>query len=257
MSNATNFIRKKVIEIKPYSNKLISFCIERPTEYNFRAGQFSRLGFEDGQGFIWRAYSIMSAEYDNYLKYFAVLIADGKMSSRLKELKLNDLILLDKTSGGFLLPYRFETGTSLLMLATGSGVAPFISQLQNEDIWMNFKNIYLVHCVSYFNDLISPELIDNLSNNLLIGKYIKSDQFKFIGVVTRQKIDNFLNKRIPKLISDGDFSKIINNFTTLNAKIMICGNPEMVQESFKELLKLGFTMHRNNAPGNIIMENGF
>lgn len=257
MSNTINFTYQKIIEVTHYSSKLIKFSITRPQEYNFNAGQFSRLGFEDGEGFIWRAYSIMSAEYDSYLSYLAVLVEGGKMSQRIKNIKVEDIILLDKTAVGFLLPYRFEGGKNLVMLATGSGVAPFISQLQNENLWQRFNKIYLIHSVSYIQDLVSKDIINSFADHLLIGDYIKSNQFKFIPIVTRGKDSNFLNKRIPILIENKSLYKLIDNFNTKDTKIMICGNPSMVQESFKQLLKLGFTMHRNNIPGNIIMENGF
>ena len=47
------------------------------------------------------------------------------------------------------------------------------------------------------------------------------------------------------------------NFTPENSRFMICGNPEMVKDTFKTLLDMGFAMHRNKVPGQIMMENGF
>ena len=68
------YTEETLLWVKHHTPKLITFAITRPEAYRFAAGQFSRLGFHDGQGFIWRAYSVVSAEYADTLEYFAVLI---------------------------------------------------------------------------------------------------------------------------------------------------------------------------------------
>ena len=123
-SPATKYTEETVLWVKRHTPKLMSFAISRPEEYRFAAGQFSRLGFPEGSGFIWRAYSVVSAEYDATLESFAVLIEDGPMSARFEQLEAGSTILLDKTATGFLLPERFPDGSDLIMLSTGSGIAP-------------------------------------------------------------------------------------------------------------------------------------
>lgn len=81
------FSEETVLWVKQHTPKLITFAISRPEHYRFSAGQFSRLGFRDGAGFIWRAYSVVSAEYADTLEYFAVLIEGGPMSARLADLQ--------------------------------------------------------------------------------------------------------------------------------------------------------------------------
>ena len=124
---AEKFTEETVLWVKRHTDKLMTFAITRPEGYRFSAGQFSRLGFRDGEGFIWRAYSIVSAEYDDTLEYFVVLIEDGPISAKFALLQEQDTILLDKTATGFLLPERFADGRDLVMLCTGSGIAPFLS----------------------------------------------------------------------------------------------------------------------------------
>ncbi len=76
-SPEAKFTEEKILWVKHHTPKLITFAISRPESYRFKAGQFSRLGFYEGKGFIWRAYSVVSAEYADTLEYFAVLIQDG------------------------------------------------------------------------------------------------------------------------------------------------------------------------------------
>ena len=119
-SPEAKYTEETVLQIKHHTPKLMIFTITRPEAYRFSAGQFSRLGFRDGEGFIWRAYSVVSAEYADTLEYFAVLIEGGPMSAKLAAMKEGDTILLDKNATGFLLPERFPDGKDLVMLWSGS-----------------------------------------------------------------------------------------------------------------------------------------
>ena len=110
MTATEKYTEETVLRVQQHTPKLMSFAITRPPEYRFSAGQFSRLGFRDGAGFIWRAYSVVSAEYDDILEYFVVLVENGPMSARLAGLSAGAHILLDKTATGFLLPERFTDG---------------------------------------------------------------------------------------------------------------------------------------------------
>lgn len=255
-SPEAKFSEQSVLWVKQHTSKLITFAIDRPEHYRFSAGQFSRLGFRDGNGFIWRAYSILSAEYADTLEYFAVLIPDGPMSLRLSQLKANDTILLDKTATGFFLPQRFVEGTELIMLATGSGIAPFLSILQQPETWLRFQHLILIHSVSYANELIFTPTIHALAEHPLVGEYYQ--QLIYQPVITREQVAGALSSRLPKLITAHELEhQLSRQFSPEKSRFMICGNPQMVQETFAALLQRGFSMHRNRIPGQIIMENGF
>ena len=163
MNQAMNdkFSEQTVLWVKRHSDKQMTFAITRPADYRFAAGQFSRLGFKDGNGFIWRAYSIMSPEYADTLDYFAILIQGGEMSEYLCNLKMGDTVLLDKNATGFFLPQRFIDGKQLVMLSTGSGIAPFLSHIRQPEIRERFDSIVLVHSVSFQNDLIFSGSLKN------------------------------------------------------------------------------------------------
>lgn len=250
------FSEETVLWVKQHTPKLITFAISRPEYYRFSAGQFSRLGFRDGAGFIWRAYSVVSAEYADTLEYFAVLIEGGPMSARLAGLQAGERILLDKTATGFLLPERFADGRDLIMLCTGSGIAPFLSILQQPQIWQRFERLALVHSVSFANELIFNQYISRLEQHPLVGEY--HSQLVFQPVLTREHKAGALNKRLPELLHNGALSAAMKlNFSPQHSRFMICGNPAMVKDTFQALLNMGYAMHRNKVSGQIMMENGF
>lgn len=205
-STAEKYTEETILWIKRHTPKLMTFAISRPASYRFSAGQFSRLGIRDGAGFLWRAYSVLSAEYADTLEYFAVLIEDGAMSRHFEHMQPGDTLLLDKTATGFLLPGRFQDGRDLIMLSTGSGIAPFLSMLQQPELWQRFEHIALVHSVSYANELIFNHALASLAEHPLIGEY--AGQFRFQAVVTREKVADALSLRLPELLKTAHWPKV-------------------------------------------------
>lgn len=256
-SPEAKYTEETVLRVERHTPKLMTFTVSRPESYRFSAGQFSRLGFRDGEGFIWRAYSVLSAEYAEELEYFAVLIENGPMSAKLAALQTGDSILLDKTATGFLLPERFADGRDLVMLCTGSGIAPFLSMLEQPEIWQRFDTLTLAHSVSYRDELIFNRRIGRLAEHPLVGEYFS--KLTFIPVLTRDEEPGALcGKRLPDLLKDGSLAERAGQtFNTADTRFMLCGNPAMVKDTFQALLDLGFAMHRNRIPGQILMENGF
>ncbi len=255
-SPAPKYTEETVLWVQRHTPKLMSFAISRPAEYRFAAGQFSRLGFRQDSGFIWRAYSVVSAEYDDTLEYFVVLIEDGPMSAKFAELQTGDTVLLDKTATGFLLPERFPDGQDLIMLCTGSGIAPFLSILQQPQIWQRFEHLALAHSVSYADEAVFNQRIRALAEHPLVGEDFH--KLRFVPVLTREQQPGILHRRLPQLLQDGSLSRAFGlPFSAERSRFMLCGNPAMVKDTFQALLDMGFAMHRNRVPGQIMMENAF
>lgn len=250
------FTEEKILWIKRHSPTHLTFAVSRPDSFRFAAGQFARLGFRQGEGFIWRAYSVTSAQYADTLEFFAILIPGGDMSARLAQMQEGDGILLDKTAQGFFLPERFPDGSDLIMLSTGSGIAPFLSVLQQPEIWQRFDTLALAHSVSHNTDLIFNESIRELAEHPLVGEYY--GKLCFVPITTRETDAEHLHFRLPESLKNGSLAQAFGlEFNKERSRFMVCGNPNMVQDTFKTLLGMGFAMHRNKIPGQIMMENGF
>ena len=256
MTSEQKYTEETILWVKHHTPKHITFATTRPKSYRFAAGQFARLGFTEGTGYIWRAYSITSAEYDDVLEFFVILIEDGAMSARFSHIQAGDSILLDKNAQGFFLPQRFPDGRDLIMLSTGSGIAPFLSMLHQPEIWQRFDTLALAHSVSYNNDLIFNDYIAQLSKHPLISEY--HPKLRFVPITTRETDSEHLHFRLPESLKNGSLAQAFGlRFDKEHSRFMICGNPEMVNDTFKTLLEQGFTMHRNKLAGQIILENGF
>jgi len=249
MTNA-KFTTQQVFAIKQHSNKFISFKISKPPQFSFKAGQFARLALTQKDGSqIWRAYSMLNPPSTDFLEFFAIIVPGGKFSSLLTELKNGDEILLAREVFGFLTLDRFSDGQDLWLLATGTGVAPFLSILQETQVWQQFKRINLVYSVRYQADLAYQDLIQQLQAQ-------NSSQFTYLPIISGENITNMLNGRITTLLQNNALEQAANCALTLdNSRLMLCGNPQMVQDCLKILKERSFSLALRRNPGQIALEN--
>jgi len=255
MSETVKYTAETITEIRAWTPHLFSFKLTRFAGYRFVPGQFARLGLrkEDGS-IVWRAYSIVSASYDEHLEFFSIVVPGGEFTSRLSKLNIGDEVLVEKMNYGFLTTARFEQGRDLWMLATGTGVAPFISILHELDTWETYDRIVLVYSVRFARELAYQELVGSLAGHEYFGD--SADKLTFVPVVTREEADGVLGKRIPALLESGELEKHAGlSLDPERSRIMICGNPEMVEETRGWFIENGYTISRRAKPGHLALEN--
>ena len=133
---------EKITYLKQWTDHLFSFRTTRNKAFTFIPGQFARLGIITDEGkIVWRPYSVVSADYDEELEFYSIIVPDGEFTQRLKKLKIDSELLIDKTNYGLLTTDRFENGKHLWFLATGTGLAPFISIMYDFHIWEQYEKI--------------------------------------------------------------------------------------------------------------------
>ncbi len=248
------FSEEPVVWIHHWNPSLMSLRVRRDPAYRFTPGQFARIGLKRDDGeIIWRAYSIVSAPEEAFLEFFLVVVPTGEFSARVAKLKVGDAMLVDKVAQGFLTADRFKDGCDLWLMATGTGLAPYISMVRDNAVWQQFENIVIVQSVRERGDLA---YVDELMAMSKEKSEVPRAKLKFVNTLTRDRVDGVLEGRIPTLINSGALETAAGlTLTDENSRFMLCGNPEMV-ESMRALLKAkGFRMNRKLEPGHIIVEN--
>ncbi len=243
--------------------KLFSFRTTRFSGLRFTPGQFLRLGIQkkhdqDPNQIIWRAYSVASANYEDHLEFYSIIVPNGQFTNELVKLDIGESIFIEKEPYGFLTTARFEGGRDLWLLSTGTGLAPFLSILWDPEVWILYDHIVVVHCVREINELTYQDTLKSYEHNELIMDTCQFHRNKliYIPIVTRENMVGALNSRIPNLIKNGALEKKANLPFNLNdTRFMICGNPEMVDDTRKSLNSLGFKTSRRSQPGQIAVEN--
>ncbi len=262
-----------VLSKTTWTPHLFSFTVTRPDSFKFTAGQFVRLGVNpsklkhyqqlsedlDAEPIdedIFRAYSIVSSPFDETLEFFSIVIPDGAFTSQLQYLQVDDELLLNTTPFGFLTLARYQQPLpkDLWLLATGTGLAPFLSMLQDIQTWQDYEHIVLAYSARTVEELAYVDKIKQLQEDF--GTLTDNPaQLIFIPIVTREPIEGALTERLPKLLLDGSLQDEAGvDLDADNAHIMLCGNPEMVEDTKETLKSMGFVMNRRGE-GNIAVEN--
>ena len=256
MAKENKYTIEKITYVKQWTDHLFSFKITRDAGFKFIPGQFARLGVKkEDDEFVWRPYSIVSADYDEELEFYSIVVPDGEFTQRIKDIKIGDEIYIDKTNYGLLTTDRFENGKDLWFLSTGTGLAPFISILYDFSIWEQYDKVILVHCAREAEELTYQETINDFFNHEYYGDLVK-DKLQYIKILTRDDNGGDLYGRITTLIENGELEKFAKVPLTIeNSRIMICGNPQMVDDTRKLLSTKGLTVSKRSKPGNMAVEN--
>jgi ferredoxin--NADP+ reductase len=250
--SSEKFSLEKVLSVHRWTNTLFSFTLTRPAHFKFTAGQFARIGLQVGDDIVVRAYSVLSSPFDETLEFFSIVVPNGAFTSNLQHLKVGDELYLEKIPYGFLTLARYQLPLpqDLWLLATGTGLAPFISMLQDFETWSKYKNIYLVYSVRTAAELAYVDRIQEIAESFGEGH----QGFKFIPIITRDP-HAALHERLPLLIKNGALEKTAGRpFNTETSHVMLCGNPQMVEDTKEALKARGLTMNRRGE-GNIAVEN--
>lgn len=276
-------IRVKVIEVTRWAPTLLSFKVTRPDGFKFTAGQFVRLGIHgkdlqyfaqnhesklitsetqvyeaqgqlvDLDGYVFRAYSVASSPYDEFIEFFSVVIPEGEFTSKVNHIQVGDSLLLNTTPFGYLTLARYQLPlpNDLWLLATGTGLAPFLSILKTIEVWQQYQRIILVYSARTSQELAYQAEIGSI-------KSIYGDNgaaFVFLPIVTREADYAGEKARIPNLILSGKLTQLVGQkLDKERSHVMLCGNPQMVEDTKEALKSIGLTMNRRGE-GNIAVEN--
>ncbi|SFC00651.1 ferredoxin--NADP reductase [Pseudoalteromonas denitrificans] len=240
------WLTAKVKNIKWWNDKLFSIIVNAPIN-SFQAGQFTKLAMNVNSKRIARAYSFVNASNNKDLEFYLVKVEQGKLTCPLSDLKVGDKIEISQTASGFFTLDEVPKSEQLWLLSTGTAIGPFLSILQQGEVWHKFKEVILVHGVREKEDLSYQYLIQTLCD--------ENPQLKFVSILSRQKNPSGLTGRIPSLIASGELMKFIDLKPEPKlSQFMICGNPDMVKETSLTLNKLGYERNRRRTPGNITVE---
>ena len=261
MTPNDRFTTETITRVRRWTDGLFSFRTTRDRGYRFTPGQFARIGVTDERGrecagneIIWRAYSIASASYDEHLEFFSVVVPGGAFTSRLSKLREGDPILVERRSYGFLTTDRFQQGRDLWMLATGTGLAPFLSILHEFETWERYENLVLVQSVRTQRELAYEELIRGFDRSEHYAQF--AHKLRYARVVTREPVPGTLRDRVTKLLASGVLEENLGlRLDHDRSRIMLCGNPEMVEDSRRLLVERGFRLSRRGDPAHLAVEN--
>ncbi len=242
------WVQGEVVSIKHWTDSLYSIKINAP-EIKFTAGQYTRVSLDIDNEEVARPYSFVNSPEEPFLEIYSVSVPNGPLSTSLQKLSKGDSIKVYRNANGFLVLNEVPIVENIWMLATGTGIGPYLSILKTPNSWKRFKRVILVHAVRYEKELTYQDTIKELKK-----KY--GERFIYITFVSREKSENSLSGRIPESIKNGTLEERAQiKLLPENTHIMLCGNPDMLKDTTIELKELGLKKHRRSSPGHITTEN--
>lgn len=254
----SNFHEETVLSVHHWTDRLFSFTTTRDTALRFSNGHFTMIGLRTPEGKpLLRAYSIVSANYEDHLEFLSIKVQDGPLTSKLQHIQVGDKIIVGRKPTGTLLIDYLVPGKRLYMLSTGTGMAPFMSVLRDPDTYNKFEQVILVHGVRQVDELAYRDLLTKqLPEHEFLGEMVK-EQFKYYPTVTRESFEN--QGRITDLIESGKLCTDLG-FPALNPaedRIMICGSPGLLKDLRHMLEERGFAEGNTTKPGDFVVERAF
>jgi ferredoxin--NADP+ reductase len=243
----SSWLEGRVLENRAWTETLFSLRVEAP-KLSFEAGQFVRIALDIGGERVARPFSFVNAPDDPVLEFYGVIVPQGPLSPHLARLKAGDALHVADNPSGFLVLSEVPAAEDLWLLATGTGIAPFLSILRTGAPWERFRRVFLVHAARMASELVYRELVLDLQST--------RKQFGYVSVVSRQAHPGSLAGRIPAAIRDGRLEAAAGAaIAPERSQFMLCGNPAMLKDAGAELARRGLRKNRRRAPGHITVES--
>ena len=254
-ASAEKYTCQTLLDVQSLTPSLFTLRTTRDPGFRFTAGQFVRLGVTKADGStVWRAYSVVSAPFDEYLDFFSIVVPCGEFTSELSRLRVGDTLMVERQATGYLTLNRFVDGRDLWLLGTGTGVAPFLSILQDFEAWEKFERIILVYSAREAKELAYQALIKELGEREYLAEY--AHKLTYLPIVTREQHPGALNGRITTLIENGELERAAGlELSPEHSRVLICGNPQMVDDTRQLLKKRDMNLSLSRRPGQVAVEN--
>ena len=247
-----------ILDVKHWNETLFSFKTTRDPSLRFRNGHFVMIGLEvDGKPLM-RAYSIASPNHAEYLEFFSIKVENGPLTSRLQHIKVGDKLLIGQKSVGTLVLDDLTPGKRLFLLSTGTGLAPFISIIQDPETYERFEKVVLIHGVRTVSELAYSDFIrQELPEDEYLGEIVR-EQLIYYPTVTREAFKH--TGRLTQAIQSGKLFEEIGEppLSRATDRAMICGSPAMLKETAEMLDAAGFSVSPSaGVQGDYVFERAF
>lgn len=263
--NELNCFVTQIMQVSPIM-KIIRIKPDGWTIPEYKAGQFVALGlYASGERctdatdehtelapekLIKRAYSIASSSTQEFIEFYITLVHSGSLTPRIFNLKIGDKIWMGKKATGMFTLDEIAPEKNVVLIATGTGVAPYMSMLRSNALSRTGK-IMVIHGAANSWDLgYSSELtlLESMFPNFHYHPTITEPAKEPVGWNGDIR---FIEEIWKDTIMDQKFGFRPKADDT---HVFLCGNPIMIN-GMKEMLDIeGFKVHKKREPGQIHIE---
>ena len=237
----------RLVSRREWAPGLATLRVEAAIE-PFAPGQFVNLGLDVAGEIERRSYSIASPP-GAPLEFLVAEVARGHFTPALFALRPGDAVLVERRPQGFFTLAWVPEARDLWLVATGTGLGPFLSILKSGEAWARFERVILVHGARDRAHLAHREEIEALARE-------RSAKLATVFAVSREPgSDDTLHGRVTSLLADGALERAAGHpIDAERSHLMLCGNPAMIEEMIEKLSARDLRRHRVRKPGHISIE---
>lgn len=248
---------ERVLTVHHWTDRLFSFTTTRDPALRFSNGHFTMIGLKVDNKPLLRAYSVVSANYEEHLEFLSIKVEDGPLTSRLQHIRVGDEIIVGRKPTGTLLIDYTLPGKRLYLVGTGTGLAPFMSIIRDPATYEKFEQVILVHGVRLVCELAYHDYItQDLPRHEFLGEMV-SEQLKYYPTVTREPFRH--QGRVTDLISSNKLTEDLGlpPLDPAEDRVMLCGSPMLLSDMKIILERRGFHEGNTTTPGDYVVERAF
>lgn len=248
-----------VLTVRHWTETLFTLTTTRDTSFRFENGQFTMIGIPVEGRPLLRAYSMVSANYEETLEFLSIKVPDGPLTSRLMHIRPGDALYVGRKPTGTLVIDYLLPGRTLFLLSTGTGIAPFMSIIKDPATYGRFERVVLTHTCRHGSELAYRDWItQELPSHEFLGEEVR-EKLTYYPTVTRDGPGPWREGRISDLIRGGGLFSDLGRggFDPEGDRIMICGGPEMLAECRQIAEQSGFDEGSSGRPGTYVIEKAF
>jgi ferredoxin--NADP+ reductase len=244
----TQWFETEVVENRHWTESLFTLRV-KGAPLAFEAGQFVRIALDIDGVRVARAFSLVNAPGEPLLEFYGIVVPQGPLSPRLERLAAGERLFVASNPAGFLVLSEIPDAETLWLMATGTGIAPFVSMLRADTPWQRFENVVLVQAVRHTQELVYRDDIER-------ARMKHGPRFRHVPIVSREDAPQTLRGRIPALLGDASLEAAAGlKLAATDSQVMLCGNPDMLKDTTAALIERGLRKNRRRAPGQITVES--
>jgi len=248
---------ERVLAVEHWTDSQFTFRTTRDRRLRFENGQFVMVGLMLDRPLL-RAYSIASANHDDHLEFLSIKVPDGPLTSRLQHVQPGDEVLVSRKPTGTLLLADLRHGRRVYLLCTGTGAAPFLSIIQDPELYARFDEVIFIHGVRWARETeVVRRRIAALEQHELLGEMVHRS-LRYYPTVTREPHAN--RGRLTTLLASGQLLEDLRLPALDPAvdRLMVCGSAALLADVSTWLDSRGFAISPHTGePGDYLIERAF
>ncbi len=224
---------------------LVSLVLDAKLE-RYEPGQFFNLALSLKGERVKRAYSIASAK-SSAPEFYLVAVSGGRLSPELVRLQVGDCLDIDTRPHGFFVLGGVPRAQELWLVATGTGLGPYLAMLRDGEVFSRYESVLLVHSVREASHLGYRSELEALA--------LERPAFHYLPTLTREPIEGLLQGRFDAILASGELEEYARvPIGPERSHVLLCGNPGMLQTAQTQLEIRGLRKHRRREPGHVTSE---